>query len=524
MKYALLLFLVPAYCFSQPLTLQKVIGTSGGSENIFCIERTADNGYIVCGNTYNSTNKGYLAKLDSNLVLQWSKMYYKNTSTNGELFESVKQCSDGGYIAAGRTFCMGPGTPSYANIFVVRTDPYGDTLWTKVMGDSYDDYAESVLQDPNGDFILTGLSAVGPTTYRSFFIRLNANGGLVTARRYNSGVSDYMYSLRRTNDGNFIMCGEAESPTRVCLIKTDLNGDTLWTRSYGVNGNEYGWEFRQTADNGFIICGDITSFGPGSNDLYIIKTDSSGNLQWSKVYGGANSEWGFGLDADTSGYIFCGMTNSFGFGNTDMFAIRTDLLGDTIWTQCYGNQFTNAGYYVSNTPDGGYIIGGSYNSFSPASGYIVKTDSMGYSGCNQKNANFTLMYPNTVARHPSLQVINYVPFVLGSTCTITPNSNSYDLCPTAEENGNDTPAQVSIFPNPFSVSSTLIFQNWVKAKNAVFRMFDELGREVKQINCNEAGQDNLNLQIDRGQLPAGLYFFSITCNGMVLASGKVIVD
>ena len=111
-------------------------------------------------------------------------------------------------------------------------------------------------------------------------------------------------------------------------------GDTLWTRTYGGGGDDYGQSVRQTDDGGFIIAGRTTSFGAGGWDVYLIKTDADGDTLWTRTYGNYYQERGRSVRQTLDGgYIIAGRTNSLGAGNRDAYLIKTDSDGNELWAK-----------------------------------------------------------------------------------------------------------------------------------------------------------------------------------------------
>ena len=111
---------------------------------------------------------------------------------------------------------------------------------------------------------------------------------------------------------------------------------------------------RQTTDGGYIVTGRTISFGAGNYDVYLIKTDSLGDTLWTKTYGGTNTDYGYAVQQTTDGgYIVAGYTLSFGAGNYDVYLIKADSLGDTLWTKTYGGGNFDEGWAVQQTTDGG---------------------------------------------------------------------------------------------------------------------------------------------------------------------------
>jgi hypothetical protein len=189
--------------------------------------------------------------------------------------------------------------------------------------------------------------------------------------------------------GGYIISGSTNSRGAgsydIYLIKTDSLGDTLWTRAYGGASYDEGWA-GQTAEGGYIICGSTMSYGAGGTDIWLIKTNASGDTLWTRTYGGASDDYGYSAqqvwDGSHAGYVIAGYTESFGAGGNDVYLVRTDLAGDTLWTRTYGGASDDYGYDVQQTSDYGYIVTGYTTSFGTGSNdvYLIKTDANGSVG------------------------------------------------------------------------------------------------------------------------------------------------
>jgi len=163
----------------------------------------------------------------------------------------------------------------------------------------------------------------------------------------------------------------------VWLLRTNASGDTLWTRTYGGPLGDAGSSVRQTTDGGYVIGGSTSSFGAGSYDFYLIKTGVSGDTVWTRTYGG--SGWDMGRAAQQTadgGYIIAGTTRSFGSGRRDVHLVKTNAEGDTLWTRTYGGSDEDECRCVRQTADGGYIVAGSSRSFGAGDDdvYLIKTN------------------------------------------------------------------------------------------------------------------------------------------------------
>jgi hypothetical protein len=258
----------------------------------------------------------------------------------------------------------------------------------RTYGGSGDDIGSSVQQTTDGDYIVAGSTySFGTGSSDVYLIKTDPSGDTLWTRTYGGSDIDYGYSVLQTTDGDYIVAGETQSfgagPGDVYLIKTDPSGDTLWTRTYGGNGHDWGQSVQQTTDGGYIVSGQTNSFGPGQADVYLIKTDAVGDTLWTRTYGGSGRDYGSSVQQTTDGgYIVAGGTYSFGTGGKDVYLIKTDPSGDTLWTRTYGGSGDDIGSSVQQTTDGGYIVAGRTDSFG-AGGYdvyLIKTDPDGLVG------------------------------------------------------------------------------------------------------------------------------------------------
>jgi hypothetical protein len=244
----------------------------------------------------------------------------------------------------------------------------------------------SVQQTTDGGYIVAGRTrSFGAGDFDVYLIKTNAAGDTVWARAYGGTFRDQGLSARQTTDGGYIVAGQTMSGTGnfdVYLIKTNAAGDILWTRTYGGSDFDQGFSVRQTADGGYIVAGIAVSSG-AHEDVYLVKTDASGDTLWTRTYGGAGIDEGRSVQqTPDGGCIIAGRTTSFGAGGYDSYLIKTNSTGDTLWTRTHGGTGGDWGYSVHQTTDGGYIIAGSTISFGAGGydAYLVKTDSLGNVG------------------------------------------------------------------------------------------------------------------------------------------------
>ena len=160
------------------------------------------------------------------------------------------------------------------------------------------------------------------------------------------------------------------------------NAQITFQKTYGNTNAEYGYAVDQTMDKGYVLVGYTSSYGAGSNDVYITKTDSMGSVSWSKIYGGTRDDEAYAVQQTfDGGYVIAGYSKSFGVVDYDMYLIRTDGQGDTLWTRTYGGIKDDYANTVQQTTDGGFILAGYTNSFVSGADsgniYLIKTDAGG---------------------------------------------------------------------------------------------------------------------------------------------------
>ena len=222
------------------------------------------------------------------------------------------------------------------------------------------------------------------------------------SRIYGGSQPDVAYSIQQTNDNGYVIAGYTSSfgagSADFWLVKTDSDGNTQWNKTYGGLGRDEAYSVQQTSDGGYILGGSTRSFGAGLSDFWLVKTDSSGELMWNKTYGALFFDVAYSVQQTSDGgYIVAGSTNSLGSGSEDFWVIKTDPNGGMQWSKTYGGLYDEVAYAVQEINDGGYIVCGYTSSFG--AGYedfwLLKIDSDGkvllnrtYGGENSEYAYF----------------------------------------------------------------------------------------------------------------------------------------
>jgi hypothetical protein len=289
----------------------------------------------------------------------------------------VQQTTDGGYVLAGYTCSYGAGQ---SDVWLIKTDANGDSLWSRTYGGPENEYSRAVLQTSDGDYLLTGDTyAAGSGGDRDFWlVKTDANGDTLWSRAYDGGGPDQCYSVQETSDGGYIISGNTFSyhhANDFWLLKTDANGEILWSRTFGGSGMDNGRFAQQTTDGGYVIMGTTSSYGAGDWDFWLLKTDANGDSLWSRTFGGESQEsCKDGQQTSDGGYILAGYTDSFGPEGQNLWIVKTDTNGDSLWSRVLAEDPYTWDWCLSiqQTWDGGYILGGETNFL------LVKTDTDGH--------------------------------------------------------------------------------------------------------------------------------------------------
>jgi hypothetical protein len=198
-----------------------------------------------------------------------------------------------------------------------------------------------------------------------YLVKTDANGNVIWEKSYGDTNYDAGHSLELTTDGGFIIGGVTETGDgkgeEMLLLKTDANGDTLWMKQHGGVSYEIAYSVQQTMDGGYILAGLTGSFDVGGGDIWLVRTDAFGDTLWTRSYGGAEEEQGYSVRQTTDGgYIIAGSADSFGPGEVmrAIWLVRTDAFGDTLWTRAYGGSWEGEASSVIQTSDGGYVATG----------------------------------------------------------------------------------------------------------------------------------------------------------------------
>jgi hypothetical protein len=434
----------------------------------------------------------------------WTKTFGGNRN---ESSSNVQQTTDGGYIIFGTTCSYGAGGDDF---WLIKTDANGDSLWTRTIGGSTEEECFSGDQTTDGGYIIVGFNNYYGDESYILLVKTNSQGDTSWTRSYMRTGQDFGRWVQQTNDGGYIIAGQTVTGHyNLWLIKTDAMGDTQWTRIYGGDNNCIGWCVQQTSDSGYIITGS-KDYRPA---IWLVRTDSQGDSLWTRTFE-CELYWtsGSGVQQTTDGgFIIVGFANSIGGNDRDIWLIKTDSNGDSLWSRRFGGTNDEGGSSVQQTSDGGYILLGTSFSYAHDRSdiWLIKTDSNGDSlwACilNRETYNF--------GSH--LQLTNdggYI--VVGSTSRTEVDNqdvwlirlNNETLVP--EDSNIHVPFQFVLqppYPNPFNLVTRLSFA-LPHASPVHLRIFNSLGQVVTSWDENILPAGRYERTWDASQFSSGIYF------------------
>ena len=376
-KLHLILLCLPFIGFGQGW--EKNLELSPIPSKTYSVQQATDGGYILSGDGLNGAVM--MIKTNTQGDTLWTKMF--EDPTKYRVGYHIEKTTDGGYIICGTS--SEPPAQLF-DVYIVKTDINGDIQWEKTIITNGNESAYCIQQTTDGGYIISGSKWIDVSLAHDFYLlKIDAQGNVVWVNSFpHAGngmtmIRDIAHSVKQTIDGGYIMAGYINSGD-IYIVKTDNNGDMQWTRTFGAAGEENAYSIQQTIDGGYVICGNTSSFGTGTDDVYLIKINSSGNLEWQQTFGDNGFDVGYDVQQTSDGgYIICGQTSSFGTGTDDVYIIKTDINGNQIWYQTFGSLGDDKARSIKQTSDGGYIICGYSNSFSSTwhTPYLIKTDATG---------------------------------------------------------------------------------------------------------------------------------------------------
>ncbi len=391
LSQTIIIFLLSNIISFSQITFEKTIGDIAFQQG-WSVQQTNDGGYIIGGDTYiGSECKIYLVKTDQYGDTVWTRTYGNHQWD--DLPYLAFQTNDGGYII-GPTYCSNSAADTL-DLYLIKTDQLGNIVWEKKYDNNgNDDIGNYLQQTSDSGFVLVG-SSTNETTGNSsvYVIKTDPNGNVQWEKTIQDSIG--ITTIQELEQGGYIMCGVEVMTLNFVLIKLDTIGNIIWNRTYNKNLSP-GYPFltvRQTSDSGFILFSSTTL---SSNTYsYLFKTNDNGDSLWAKTTF-QNAGFFCGEQNDDGEYIMTGGIDS-GNSDFDLFIVKTDTSGNYLWNKTFGDSYDDYGLYINQTNDGGCIVTGIKNYGSGNSDiYLIKTNENGFVRINEilnKEESFQI-YPN----------------------------------------------------------------------------------------------------------------------------------
>lgn len=528
----IVLIILSIRCYSQPLSINWQQCYGGGDSDFGVSLQKVNNGYLLFGTTNSNDwevtgNHGgadfWLIRVDSTGNLIWQKTY---GGTGDEVASKMIKCFDGGYLLCGTTDSQTLNGAFNGDVFgnhgsldywLIKVDSLGTIEWSKCYGGSVIDGAHDISSTSDSGFLVCG---------RSFSIDGDVTG--------NHGGYD------------------------AWVIRVDKNGNLKWEKSYGGSMPDWANSILQTTDGGFIFCGmvqsndgDVQCDLHGRSDVWIVKGDSAGNIEWQKCYGGTDYEGASAIIATPdSGYLFAGSTYSndgdvTGYhGDGDIWVFKINLEGDLLWQKCFGGSLSDGVNFLKLSDDKSYLVGGVTSSHDGdvTGNNSIPEDYYGDMWLLKISSAGDLIWQNCLGGLYDDDLEDLIELPNGQMMLLGGANNSVnsgdvncgphgsgiwdfwllsvtDTTEVGIEPKEHTGGSIIAFPNP--ASDVVVFQYSLKGNYAYpnIRIFDELGNVIETIQLTESsGKSEWNI----GNIKAGLYFYQVNTD-LVSLTGKIMI-
>jgi len=528
MKKLLLVFSFLAFTFSisfgqirQGAIIDTTYKTYSQGKAII---QTRDGGFLIVGyGTYRDSSGIYVLKLDLNLNWVWTKTIGVGSGN------SVVQDAAGNYVIAGSTNAYGVDSN---DVYVVKLDSLGNIIWTRTIGGSGNEYGNSIALAKNGGYTIAGYTnSFGAGGNDVYLIKLDTAGNLKWTRTFGGTNDDKGNSVSATNDGGYVIAGSTNSVGAgsydVYVIKTDSSGNYKWSRTIGGSQEDDGNSIIQTQDGGYAIAGQTSSYGPTGMNAYIIKLDSSKNLSWAKAMGQGNDAAN-GIAQTPNGLLgVVGYTYYYGSGGTGSISVLQFHNDGTLKSSRAEGQLNSFGYGITATTDNGFATVGQ-GSWAPNyfGTLVFKFDSV---------LNICITKYGGGSDTVSGGILGSGGAITKSGGTITSMNRGvdsagggiYNICDllTGEENISLHENSVSVYPNP----SNGIFNFQLQGTNqkASIEVYNMLGKKVYQAPLNPpiGVTSETTISLPNVEGGAGIYLYRIISEkGEAIVSGKLVIE
>lgn len=442
---------------------------------------------------------GVNAQLDTSFV----KVY---GSPEFDAFHDIKSSNLGGYIMTGVTGVYEETRKSDA--YIVKTDDFGNVIWSVAFGGAEIDVAEAIIELSNGDIMIAGYSnSFGGDDYDVFVALFGFDGSYKWVRTFGGQQWDFAYDLIKTADDNFMICGKTFHPIRGdeqgLVIKFNLNGDIVWSQSWGGEGDDAFYSCTSTI-SGLIYLAGYKATDTKMKDFWVVETDIEGELRWDGTYGRDSDDVAHSIiETIDNKLAIAGYLSSSSTGK-DGWLIKTEPRSNIIWnfympepnedifTSVFqiGNDLGVVGYSnsIGLGKDDGFIYGvGNDSSFLYGTSFGGTEIDKAYKGIasNQLgsiyvgttntfgNGWYDAMFVKTKQNGETVLFVD-------DTISTVPN-----MVTSNKLNDDNLPNEILIYPNPVRIGQQITIQS-NKFENMEYNMFSIDGKLINSGKLNSS--------------------------------------
>ena len=337
-----------------------------GNQRYYFRARAEGKGYTHLGNTLNFSTQSMPASSF------WARSYGLRVNKGYENAASIRRTADNGYIVSGQSYIHTLGSPSIIVVpWVMKLDPYGSVHWQKTYSIDWRAHPADVLLASDGSYITVGYTYTFPYSApsRPFILWTNELGQVQWAKTYPMQSTQLLHTTVNaaeiTTEDSAILVGSVivQSGTTpinedVLAFKVGTDGGILWGFALGGTGDDVANAVKDVGD-GYLIAGHTTPAGAGSHNGLVMKIDKSGSIIWQMVVGGSGSDSFLAVEPTSDGgWAAAGYTSSWGEGFTDIWVVKFDADGNIQWQNTFGRGISGleSGFNIRELSAGGYML------------------------------------------------------------------------------------------------------------------------------------------------------------------------
>jgi hypothetical protein len=351
-----------------PPTYHSFQGNIGAHDNSTLA--TYDNNLLICGNNLGNI---CVLKISKAGTLIWRKEFKAGSGSYGS---GLAQSSNQDIFICGNSDRNGPNAKY--DVLLIKLNSNGDTLWTKTYGGSEDDYGYYLTNTRDGNLLICGISSSYTSDGYSdiYLIKINTDGDTIWTKTYPEEAEEYPFHVLETQNGEFLVTGSNEdfgTDEQLFFFKVNAEGTPDWNKKIGLASKNWGLSTIELSNGDLVTCGKITK--DNLDQILVTKTDGLGNVLWEKEYGETFlSEQGNSIQSNADGsFIITGSSYETHSGTYQIVLLKINSNGDQLFLKEFGDSFINSGKNVLKDENDDNIITGNNNGII----FMTRTDNNG---------------------------------------------------------------------------------------------------------------------------------------------------